>query len=64
MEKLIKYISIDLSIKQFKNESCENYINRLVYSALCSWTRNMVYDKSFYDVDNDYNGVKKSHIIN
>lgn len=64
MEKLIKYISIDLSIKQFKNESCENYLNRLVYSALCSWTRNMVYDKSFYDVDNDYNGVKKSHIIN
>lgn len=50
MEKLIQQIADDLAIYKYEHESCEEYGNRLIYSALAAWGKVQVLGNSYADL--------------
>lgn len=64
---LIKQISFDLNIGKYSDETNEEYGNRLVYTALAAWARNLVLGESYTDLNEEaansnYHNVDIMHI--
>lgn len=49
--RIISKIQIDMGIKPYKDEAQENYVGRLIYSALCQWMRYSVIDETTQSYD-------------
>jgi hypothetical protein len=58
---LIKQISSDLKISKFNDEEQDDYLNRLLYSAIAVWMIQSTGDQSF-NVNYNKRGVSKSYL--
>ena len=61
--EIIRLMAADLNIRQYDREPYDNYIARVIYSALSMWTRFATLDEDIFVEPSDQLGASKRYIL-